>query len=109
MSNAAMIRFKSKDGTEMVFDEASKNSRLRKSKRVVSAVRRFWDLMVIESESLGGTEGMVNREGYTQMHIRVSKALQANFEYDQAHDVAGGDWAGDIINFSGDVNSQAIL
>ena len=36
------------------------------------------------------------------MHLRVSKALHADFDYDHAHDVAAADWAGDIVNFSGD-------
>ena len=36
------------------------------------------------------------------MHLRVSKALHAEFDYDHAHDVAAADWAGDITNFSGD-------
>eukprot|EP01046_Picozoa_sp_COSAG06_P065360 COSAG06_NODE_16019_length_1028_cov_1.245425_1_plen_148_part_01 len=98
-----MLRLSSHPGVTVSTDDTSKRSRLRESRRVKAALRRFWDLMVIESQRTSGTnEDAVTREGYTMMHVRVAKALSADFDYGEAQGVAGGDWANDIINFSGD-------
>ena len=71
---------------------------------------RFWELMVVESKRASGTnEDAVTREGYMMMHVRVAKALHTDFDYAQAHDVAAGDWASDIINFSGDAAENVWL
>ena len=47
----------------VTIDQVSKDCRLRQSRKVVAALRRFWDLMVLESETAGGPDGVVTREG----------------------------------------------
>jgi CRP-like cAMP-binding protein len=76
---------------------------LKRSKVVAAAVRKFWDLMVLESSRLAGPHGsdQVTREGYIQMHIRTSKALSASFDIDTAQDMANNDWAEDITAHTG--------
>ena len=46
----------------VTIDQVSKDCRLRQSRKVVAALRRFWDLMVLESETAGGPDGVVTRE-----------------------------------------------
>jgi CRP-like cAMP-binding protein/Ca2+-binding EF-hand superfamily protein len=83
---------------------------LKVSEVVAAPLRKFWDLMVIESALLsrisggteGGTEGQVTREGYEQMHLRVSKSLAVGFNLQAAKNSANQDWAEDITAFSGD-------
>ena len=80
--------------------------------RVLFAVRcsqrTLWGLMVSESARLAAVDGIVvpgsvvTREGYVAMHIRVSKALDANFDVGESNNSANGDWAEDITAFSGD-------
>ena len=85
---------------------------LRNSRRVRGEVRRFWDLMVHESEMIAFTEtgvrpessgDVVTREGYTQMHMRLAKVLmeRGDFKAEEAKSIADSDWAEDISRFSG--------
>ena len=55
-------------------------------------------MMVAESR------GAVTREVYCNMHLRISKALSLpeDFGIDEARQMANGDWAHDIADFSGD-------
>ena len=47
-------------------------------------------------------EQNVTREGYTQMHLRISKVLNQSTDLDSAMAIAGIDWAEDITAYSGD-------
>jgi Ca2+-binding EF-hand superfamily protein len=67
-----------------------------------AGVRLYWDLMVMESVRFGGNGCDVNREGYRNFHLRVSKSLEARFDMATAEAVANKDWAEDITAFSGD-------
>ena len=61
--------------------------------------------MVDESRRLTGRElpeGKVVREAYIALHIRVSKALDADFDVESSKNAANSDWAEDITAFSGD-------
>lgn len=86
---------------------------LKASEVVAKPLRKFWELMVHESAQIaGGAElsaGEVTREGYTQMHLRISKSLQPGFSLAQASDVANADWAEDITAFSGDSGARTAL
>ena len=98
---------------------------LRASPKINAAIDKLWTLMVFESARLGvnvvmqqkqGAKGRwrraraatmrayqtVTREGYTQMHLRISKVLKASFDLDNAMAIAGVDWAEDITAYSGD-------
>ena len=80
---------------------------LKVSQVVAGSLRKFWDLMVTESAILSRSgysrsqsHGQVTREGYEQMHLRVSKSLgrvqfPSSKEYWQPRQ-------GDITAFSGD-------
>ena len=46
---------------------------------------------------------------HAQMHLRVSKALRHDFEYDAGLHSAGIDWAEDITAFSGDSKVNSTL
>ena len=50
------------------------------------------------------SRGAVTREVYCNMHLRISKALSLPEEFgiDEARQMANGDWAHDIADFSGD-------
>ena len=61
---------------------------LRESDRVTATIRTFWDLMVRTSEQFGGQLNAVNREGYRELHLRVSKALSATFDIGAAETLA---------------------
>ena len=56
----------------------------------------------MESVRFGGNGCDVNREGYRNFHLRVSKSLEARFDMATAEAVANKDWAEDITAFSGD-------
>ena len=61
--------------------------------------------MVDESRRLTGRElpeGKVVREAYIALHIRVAKALDADFDVESSKNAANSDWAEDITAFSGD-------
>jgi hypothetical protein len=58
--------------------------------------------MVRTSEQFGGRLNAVNREGYRELHLRVSKALSVTFDLEGAQAIANKDWAEDITAFSGD-------
>eukprot|EP01043_Picozoa_sp_COSAG02_P038837 COSAG02_NODE_3025_length_7518_cov_30.632565_1_plen_947_part_00 len=80
---------------------------LKVSQVVATSLRRFWDLMVVESAFLSRVgaspaSGQVTREGYEQMHLRVSKSLGVKFDIQAAKCSANQDWAEDITAFSGD-------
>jgi Ca2+-binding EF-hand superfamily protein len=80
---------------------------LKMSEIVAKPLRKFWAVMVTESEALGrqngnNVAGRVTREGYEQMHLRVSKSLSVGFNLQAAKDSANQDWAEDITAFSGD-------
>jgi Ca2+-binding EF-hand superfamily protein len=75
---------------------------VRQDDRVRAAVRLFWDLMVVVSARFGGNGVDVNREGYRNFHLRVSKSLESTFDMETAETVANTDWAEDIAVFSGD-------
>ena len=85
-------------------DEEVERQRLRRAPGVVAIIREFWDIMVMESAKfdLGIVTGCVNREGYRNLHLRVSKALAASFDLGNAESMADKDWAEDITSFSGD-------
>ena len=76
--------------------------RVRTDERVVGTIRMYWNLMVAESVKYGSNGEDVNREGYRNFHLRVSKSLASNFDMDTAEAVANKDWAEDITAFSGD-------
>ena len=93
-----------------------KNS-LRSSPLVLGAVGALWNLMVAASRELAetragaagrwelmrlGAEEMVTREGYTEIHLRISKVLNAAFKLETAKAIASKDWVEDITAFSGD-------
>jgi len=84
--------------------EYGKAEQLKVSEVVAKPLRKYWELMVTESARLAGSagEGQVTREGYVQMHLRVSKALKAGFDLKTAENIANMDWAEDITAFSGD-------
>jgi hypothetical protein len=111
------------DALSKGFDHYGHREALRGSDVVKGAIIRFWELMVELSANVTGAhdedeksaavkkwemvkratgQGFVNREGYTQMHLRVSKALRHDFTYEVGLDSAGIDWAEDITAFSGD-------
>ena len=58
----------------VTIDQVSKDCRLRQSRKVVAALRRFWDLMVLESETAGGPDGVVTREGESPPLLREARA-----------------------------------
>ena len=87
---------------------------LRRSKAVREQIRRLWDLMEMESAQMRDeqdgamdAEGRsdVSREGYRQMHVRISRALcdpaEGFASEEKALTLADKDWAGDISRFSG--------
>lgn len=47
-------------------------------------------------------EGMVTREAYIALHLRVGKALQSEFDVKASENNANMDWAEDITAFSGE-------
>ena len=59
---------------------------------------------VEESRRLTGRdlEGMVTREAYIALHLRVGKALQSEFDVKASENNANMDWAEDITAFSGE-------
>ena len=67
-----------------------------------AGVHMYWELMVMESVRHGGNGVQVNREGYRNFHLRVSKSLEVMFDMHTAEAVANKDWAEDITAFSGD-------
>ena len=58
----------------VTIDQVSKDCRLRQSRKVVAALRRFWDLMVLESETAGGPDGVVTREGESPPLLSKARA-----------------------------------
>ena len=93
-------------------EEFAAENNLRKSGPIRERIRRLWDLMVMESAAIradaGGAaeEGAdVTREGYRQMHVRVSRTLcdpsEGFDDMDKALALADKDWAADISRFSG--------
>ena len=84
---------------------------LKSAPEVTEVVRKFWELMVVESTRLGSgaCSGLVTREGYIQMHLRTSKALSASFDIASGEDMANADWAEDITAFSGDTTTSVWL
>jgi CRP-like cAMP-binding protein/Ca2+-binding EF-hand superfamily protein len=117
----------SREALQKGFDHYGHRQALRSSELVKSSILEFWELMVeLSSKLVSGASsasastgrsnasnkwemlrratgmGFVNREGYTQMHLRVSKVLQHNFTFDDGVDSATVDWAEDITAFSGD-------
>ena len=86
---------------------------LRRSRTIRDQIRRLWDLMEMESAQAleqdsqhgGAARAEVTREGYRQMHIRISRALcdpnEGFAEEKKALALADKDWAGDISRFSG--------
>jgi hypothetical protein len=46
--------------------------------------------------------GMVTREAYIALHLRVGKALQSDFDVIASENNANMDWAEDITAFSGE-------
>ena len=81
---------------------ASTTEAVKASAIVRAAVRLYWDLTVTVSAAFGGNGVDVNREGYRNFHLRVSKSLESKFDMVTAEDVANKDWAEDITAFSGD-------
>jgi len=108
--------------TLLVVDEQKydQQKKLRASPLVLDVIRTLWLLMVNASrdyaeERMSGAAGrwekmrqetqeeeVVTREGYTEMHLRISKVLRAAFNILQAKEIASKDWAEDITAFSGD-------
>ncbi len=111
------------------YDTYGHRHALRGSDLIKASLLKFWNLMVELSEKLVAAKsdhaareetvrsvasakwellrrstgkGFVNREGYTAMHLRVSKVLQHDFTYDDGAASAHADWAEDITAFSGD-------
>lgn len=97
----------------------SKLQRLRASPMVLDVIGALWNLMVSASRELAeakaGAAGrwelmrqrdaekdIVTREGYTEIHLRISKVLKAAFDLEAAKEIASKDWAEDITAFSGD-------
>ena len=79
-------------------------SGLRASAAVQSAIRKFWALMVAESSRITPNEnGVVTREGYSELHLRVSLALSSADWADMAtsKNIAHTDWTSDIATFAG--------
>eukprot|EP01043_Picozoa_sp_COSAG02_P029902 COSAG02_NODE_1882_length_10539_cov_56.252203_3_plen_1220_part_00 len=114
---------------ERGYDTYGLRHALRGSDLIKASLLQFWDLVVELSEKLVAAKddhaaktvtvrsiasakwemvrrragmGFVNREGYTAMHLRISKVLQHDFTYDDGADSAHADWAEDITAFSGD-------
>jgi hypothetical protein len=86
-------------------------SQLKKAPEVKAAARRFWDLMLQESlrtPRVPGTRalqrtislGNVRKESYMAVHLRVSKALSAQYNQTEAEQNAVHDWTNDISKFS---------
>jgi hypothetical protein len=59
---------------------------------------------VEESKRLSGRDlnGMVTREAYIALHLRVGRALQSDFDVQASENNANMDWAEDITAFSGE-------
>eukprot|EP01043_Picozoa_sp_COSAG02_P010326 COSAG02_NODE_361_length_23829_cov_82.704509_4_plen_1094_part_00 len=89
---------------------------LRRSRAIREEIKRLWDLMVMESariaaestELVGAAAGQrpeVTRDGYREMHIRISRVLcdpsEGFTDARKALTLADKDWAGDITRFSG--------
>eukprot|EP01043_Picozoa_sp_COSAG02_P053387 COSAG02_NODE_5886_length_3963_cov_3.104555_1_plen_618_part_01 len=89
---------------------------LRRSRAIREEIQRLWDLMVMESariaaesDELAGAPATqrpeVSREGYREMHTRISRALcdpsEGFADKRKALALADKDWAGDISRFSG--------
>ena len=80
-------------------------SNLRASEAVRVEMNHFYEMMVSESSRLSAVDSQeVSREGYCAMHLRISKALSAeeDFNVQEGSNIANGDWAHDIADFSGD-------
>ena len=98
-------------------DESLRESgALRRSRPIREEIRRLWDLMEMESSRIaalrhpngGGADEPgpeVTRDGYRQVHMRISRALcdptEGVADERKAMALADKDWAGDISRFSG--------
>lgn len=81
-------------------------AKLRIAEPVLDGIRKFWKLMVSESAKISpqaGGDSVVTREGYTELHLRVSLALSAEEwgDLETARHVAHSDWTSDIATFVG--------
>lgn len=126
--NSGPISQEARAAIQQGAESYGKRAALRASPLIAASVLRLWELMVEVSTTLvlarddnaeafakrsrASTlwealrrkhgQGFVNREGYTQMHLRISATLQHDFSYDDGADSAAKDWAEDITAFSGD-------
>ena len=98
-------------------DESLRESgALRRSRAIREEIRRLWDLMEAESSRIAALEERPNaaadeprpevtRDGYRQVHMRISRALcdptEGVADERKAMALADKDWAGDISRFSG--------
>ena len=88
---------------------AAQAARLKRSQKVRGQMQRLWDLMVATSARMAAgkmdisTTADVSRDGYTQVHARISKVLAAGtiFSVSGALAMANQDWAEDIARYSG--------
>ena len=85
---------------------------VRTDKGLIGEIRELWDIMVEESTRLTGRDnldGLVTRDAYIALHLRVGKALQSQFDVHDSENNANMDWAEDITAFSGEDASSIWL
>jgi Ca2+-binding EF-hand superfamily protein len=120
MADAACAReiqaLSMKISAELSEGAAAKTAQLRRSRKVRSKIERLWELMVSTTSNMreaqeeeqepsagGSPPPDVSRDGYTQVHVRMSKVLapEAAFDNASAFGIADKDWTEDIARFSG--------
>ena len=117
--SAAIQALAAQVATRMSDEEVVNTGRLRRNKVIRACIARLWDLMVAESMRIRRAAGeeptveegasqassvpQVSREGYRQVHMRMSKVLAPKDAFDNSSAVAlaDQDWAEDIAKYSG--------